>query len=78
MDFLVTEARQICVRSNPPAFTQFIISFTVPNELCDFFANLLRNVCHDVEVKVHLQPLQGQTFAPTDFGNPGSTEHTLM
>ena len=33
------------------------------NEFRDFIANLLSDVCHDVEIKPHLQPLQGETFA---------------
>ena len=33
------------------------------NELRDFFANLLSDVCHDVEIEPHLQLLQGETFA---------------
>ena len=33
------------------------------NELRDSFANLLSDVCHDVEIEPHLQPLQGETFA---------------
>ena len=33
------------------------------NELRDSLANLLSNVCHDVEMEPHLQPLQGKTFA---------------
>ena len=32
-------------------------------ELRDSFANLLSDVCHDVEIEPHLQPLQGETFA---------------
>ena len=32
------------------------------NELPDSFANLLIDVCHDVENEPHLQPLQGETF----------------
>ena len=33
------------------------------NELQDSFFNLLSDVCHDVEIKPHLQPLQGEIFA---------------
>ena len=33
------------------------------NELRDFSADLLNDVCHDVEIEPHLQPLQGETFA---------------
>ena len=33
------------------------------NELRDSVANILRDVCHDVEIETHLQPLQGETFA---------------
>ena len=33
------------------------------NKLLDSFANLLIDVCHDVEIEPHLQPLQGKTFA---------------
>ena len=29
----------------------------------DSFENLLSDVCHDVEIDPHLQPLQGKTFA---------------
>ena len=38
-------------------------TLTWGNEVCDSFAILLRHVCHDVGIKPHLQPLQGQTFA---------------
>ena len=34
------------------------------NELRDSIANLLSDVCHDVEIKPHLQPLHGETSAP--------------
>ena len=30
------------------------------NELRNSFANLLSDVCHDVEIKPHLKPLQGE------------------
>ena len=30
----------------------------------DSFANLLSDSFHDVEIETHLQPLQGETFAP--------------
>ena len=33
------------------------------NELRDSIANLLSDVCHDVEIEPHLQPLQRETFA---------------
>ena len=33
------------------------------NELRNSFANLLSDVCHDVEIELHLQALQGKTFA---------------
>ena len=33
------------------------------NEFHDSFANLLSDVCHDVEIEPHLRPLQGKTFA---------------
>ena len=33
------------------------------NDFCVSFANLLRDVFHDVKIKPHLQPLQGETFA---------------
>ena len=33
------------------------------NELRDSIPNLLRDVCHDVEIEPHLQPLQGENFA---------------
>ena len=32
------------------------------NELRDYVANLLSDVCHDVEMEHHLQPLQGEAF----------------
>ena len=32
------------------------------NELCISFANLLNDICHDVEIKPHLQPLEGGNF----------------
>ena len=32
------------------------------NELCDSFANLVSDVCHDIEIEPTLQPLQGETF----------------
>ena len=32
------------------------------NELCDFIASLLPEVCHNVCVKPPLQPLTGETF----------------
>ena len=32
------------------------------NELRDSFANLLSDVCHDVEIEPHFQPLHGETF----------------
>ena len=34
-----------------------------PNELRDSFANLLSDVCHDIETEPHLQPVQLETFA---------------
>ena len=33
------------------------------NEIRDCFANLLCDVCHDIDIEPHLQPLQGETFA---------------
>ena len=33
------------------------------NELCDFTASLLSEVCHGVSVEPHLQPLTGETFS---------------
>ena len=33
------------------------------NEVCDLMADLLTDVCHDVNVEPRLQPLSGQTFA---------------
>ena len=33
------------------------------NELRYSFANFLSDVCHDVEIELYLQPLQGETFA---------------
>ena len=32
------------------------------NGLCDSFENLLNDICHDVKIEPHLQPLQGETF----------------
>ena len=32
------------------------------NELRGSFANLLSDVCHDVKIKPHLQPLKVETF----------------
>ena len=32
------------------------------NELRESFVNLLSDVCHDVQIEPHLQPLQGETF----------------
>ena len=32
-------------------------------EFRDSLANLFSDVCHDVEIEPHLQPLQGETFA---------------
>ena len=34
------------------------------NELTDSFGNLFCDVCHDVEIEPHIQPLQWETFAP--------------
>ena len=34
-----------------------------PNELHDSFASFLSDVCHDVEIELRLQPLQGETTA---------------
>ena len=33
------------------------------NEFRNSLANLLSDVCHDVEMEPHLQPLQGETVA---------------
>ena len=33
------------------------------NELRDSFANLLSDVCQDVQIEHHLQPSQGESFA---------------
>ena len=33
------------------------------NDLRDSYAILLSDVCHDVEIELHLQPLQGEPFA---------------
>ena len=33
------------------------------NELCNFTASLLLEVCHGVSVEPHLQPLTGETFS---------------
>ena len=32
------------------------------NEIRDTFANLMNEVCHDVEIEPKLQPLQGESF----------------
>ena len=32
------------------------------NETRDTFANLMNEVCHDVEIEPKLQPLQGESF----------------
>ena len=45
------------------------------DDVGDLFASLLKDVCHDVEVEPHLQPLTGEVFrgslpksVPLDFG----------
>ena len=61
------------------------------SELRDSISNLLSDVCHDVEIEPHFQPLQGETFALKstttdddarldikDFGSRGSTKPILM
>ena len=41
------------------------------NEVGDTFANLMNEVCYDVEIEPKLQPLQGESFVD----NSTATEH---
>ena len=44
------------------------------NEIRDLFANLMNEVCHDVEIAPKLQLLQGKTF----LNNSATTEDEVL
>ena len=41
---------------------QRVVTHTEENEIRDTVANLMNEVCHDVEIEPKLQPLKGQSF----------------